>query len=566
MNKFLLISVILGSLVFGQKNNKPQREISPVLDTKLDRQHSSVTVPRRLSYQGLLTKTNGRAVNDGTYQVIFKLFKEIEGGLSYWEETQSLVIEDGVLSAVLGGSIPIDNVPENSFLEISIDGATLSPRQEMTSVFYSVVSDTAKYAQRANYNDLDGAPDLSVYAEMDTLSFYATTDTLSFYSTTDTLSSYVRLNEFDSISFSGNYSDLEGTPDLSEVLQSDTLEQYTLTSNLSLVALSNDYNELTNLPDLTQYAISIDLSVFISNDTLENFARYDSLGNMAKQNYDNVNITGGEISGIVDIEIADGGTGASDNSTARSNLGLEIGVDIQAFDSDLADLADGSLSAEKVQYLDNVTSDVQEQLNDINENHNHDLDDLGVSADSTELNYVDGVTSNIQVQLDSKQAVNDNLTTIVGLEHNSDYFIVSDGTNWTTEGGEDARTSLGLGTIATQDESSVEISGGSISGITDISISDGGTGASDISTARINLGLEIGVDVQAYDADLADLADGELSASKVEFAIRTEGESGQVWTSDGDGIGEWAAAAPLTGAGSSIDTEDLEESRALVSN
>ena len=118
MNKFLLISVILGSLVFGQKNNKPQREISPVLDTKLDRQHSSVTVPRRLSYQGLLTKTNGRAVNDGTYQVIFKLFKEIEGGSSYWEETQSLVIEDGVLSAVLGGSIPIDNVPENSFLEI----------------------------------------------------------------------------------------------------------------------------------------------------------------------------------------------------------------------------------------------------------------------------------------------------------------------------------------------------------------------------------------------------------------------------------------------------------------
>ena len=74
------------------------------------------------------------------------------------------------------------------------------------------------------------------------------------------------------------------------------------------------------------------------------------------------------------------------------------------------------------------------------------------------------------------------------------------------------------------------------------------------------------MDVQAYDADLADLADGELSASKVQYAITTEGTNGQVWTSDGDGSGGWAAAAGLTGAGSTIDTEDLTASRALASN
>lgn len=52
-----------------------------------------------------------------------------------------------------------------------------------------------------------------------------------------------------------------------------------------------------------------------------------------------------------------------------------------------------------------------------------------------------------------------------------------------------ARTALGLGDMSTQNPASVSISGGVISGITDLSVVDGGTGASTASGARTNLGL-----------------------------------------------------------------------------
>lgn len=44
-----------------------------------------------------------------------------------------------------------------------------------------------------------------------------------------------------------------------------------------------------------------------------------------------------------------------------------------------------------------------------------------------------------------------------------------------------ARSNLGLGTMATQNANSVAISGGTVTGITDLAVADGGTGASTLS-------------------------------------------------------------------------------------
>lgn len=51
-----------------------------------------------------------------------------------------------------------------------------------------------------------------------------------------------------------------------------------------------------------------------------------------------------------------------------------------------------------------------------------------------------------------------------------------------------ARSNLGLGDMAVQSAGSVSITGGSITGITDLTVADGGTGASTSANARKNLG------------------------------------------------------------------------------
>jgi hypothetical protein len=61
---------------------------------------------------------------------------------------------------------------------------------------------------------------------------------------------------------------------------------------------------------------------------------------------------------------------------------------------------------------------------------------------------------------------------------------------------------------------------------TDLALADGGTGASDASGARTNLGLVIGTDVQAYDADLTAL--GGLAVTDGNFIVG----NGTTWVAE----------------------------------
>ena len=130
-----------------------------------------------------------------------------------------------------------------------------------------------------------------------------------------------------------------------------------------------------------------------------------------------------------------------------------------------------------------------------------------------------------------------------------------------------SRTNLGLGTIATQASNSVAITGGSISGITDLALVDGGTGASTASAARTNLGLHAVANTGAY-GDLTGtptipthLPISGGSAGVIPYqtganatAFSAVGTSGQMLVSGGTGAPTWVDTSSISSGGGGIAT------------
>ena len=165
MKKFIPIFIFLLTIVNGQDRfAKKGKTISAQKDAveKMS-STSNQPVPRRISYQGLITKADGSPTDDGSYEILFKVYGTADGGEAVWSENQEVTVNNGIISTILGNTNPFTVIPPEAFLELTVAGSTLSPRQVLTSVFYSVLSDTSAYAKTANYESLSNLPDLDIY-------------------------------------------------------------------------------------------------------------------------------------------------------------------------------------------------------------------------------------------------------------------------------------------------------------------------------------------------------------------------------------------------------------------
>lgn len=152
-----------------------------------------------------------------------------------------------------------------------------------------------------------------------------------------------------------------------------------------------------------------------------------------------------------DLAIVNGGTGASDAATARTNLGLAIGTNVQAYDAGLQSIADLTTLADRMIYT--TASDVY-AVTPLTSFARTLLDDADAATMRTTLGLVIG--TNVQAQ-------NAALQSIAGLTTLADRSIYTTASNTyavytLTAAGrallDDAdaaaqRTTLGLGTAAT---------------------------------------------------------------------------------------------------------------------
>src|SRR5690554_963029 len=106
------------------------------------------SLPRILSYQGVVTDTNGNPKKDGEYKFTFSIFDDSVSGESLWSEEKTIQTKQGLFSTELGSveplTIPFD---KQYWLQVEADGTVFPLRTKLTSAPYSFRADTAEIAK-----------------------------------------------------------------------------------------------------------------------------------------------------------------------------------------------------------------------------------------------------------------------------------------------------------------------------------------------------------------------------------------------------------------------------------
>ena len=115
-------------------------------------------VPHVINYQGKLADKNNKPVN-ATVQMIFELYNAPTGGTRVFGEKQDVTITNGVYSVLIGsataGGVPtsIFSSGADVYLNLTVAGETLAPRQRLATVPYALKANEADFS--ANADQLD---------------------------------------------------------------------------------------------------------------------------------------------------------------------------------------------------------------------------------------------------------------------------------------------------------------------------------------------------------------------------------------------------------------------------
>lgn len=139
------------------------------------------SVPMKVYYQSIL-KEKGQLVT-GTRKMKFEIYKQPTGGTAVWSSGDvNIEVKNGVFRYTLdftNSNIDFANGPY--YLQVTIEGTVLSPREEIVSTIYAIQAKTvedgsitpqkvvkgskyeiivssAEYAKKVNWNDIEGIP------------------------------------------------------------------------------------------------------------------------------------------------------------------------------------------------------------------------------------------------------------------------------------------------------------------------------------------------------------------------------------------------------------------------
>jgi hypothetical protein len=93
----------------------------------------------QMSHQGRLLDSAGEPVADGNYTFRYRIFHSLSGGAPVYTETKTVAVDNGLFDTALGltGVITPDIFAEPSWLEITVNGETLAPRQKLLGAPYA---------------------------------------------------------------------------------------------------------------------------------------------------------------------------------------------------------------------------------------------------------------------------------------------------------------------------------------------------------------------------------------------------------------------------------------------